>query len=150
MKALVVFHDHGTAVIRRFLKPGFRHVFVVIESGAHWIMFDPRNGIPVQEVVADADFDLAGFYRKTGLLSGRNRSPTQAVRMAVDVRHLCRCGQENARNTNAAGANAMATFPPPDTRKSLEYVSFRLAWRPLQRSLAPHIQVEKGRCYIDP
>jgi len=64
--ALAVFHDHGGHWICRFLKPGFRHAFVCVRAGEFWIMFDPRAGVPVLEVVAETGFDLARFYRQHG------------------------------------------------------------------------------------
>ena len=66
MKALAVFHDHGSHISARFLKSGFRHVFVVVESGNYWIMIDGRAGVPVIEAVAAGGFDLARFYRDQG------------------------------------------------------------------------------------
>lgn len=66
MKALAIFHDHGSAAICRFLKPGFRHCFVCLAADDAWILFDPRAGVPVLEIVADVDFDLAGFYQSRG------------------------------------------------------------------------------------
>lgn len=65
-RALVVFHDHGSHWLSWVLKPGFRHVFAVVDSGEHWIMVDPRDGVPIIEAVADASFDLAAFYREEG------------------------------------------------------------------------------------
>lgn len=64
VRALVVFHDQGTHWAAPLLKPGFRHVFAAVEVGDYWIMFDPREGRPVIEVVAPAGYDLAAFYRK--------------------------------------------------------------------------------------
>lgn len=64
--SLVVFHEHGKGFLTRFLRRDFRHVFAVLRGERHWIMVDPRAGVPVVEVVADADFDLAGFYRDCG------------------------------------------------------------------------------------
>lgn len=66
MKCLVVFHGQGTHWASPFLKPGFRHVFVVLSVGAYWIMVDPRNGLPIFDVVAGTDYDLESFYRGEG------------------------------------------------------------------------------------
>lgn len=66
MKALAVFHDHGNHIFARFLEPGFRHVFIVLQSGNYWIRVDGMSGVPVVEVVAAADYDLAVFYRDEG------------------------------------------------------------------------------------
>lgn len=65
-RALVVFHDPEGARWQWLLKPGFRHVFCVIEAKGNWIMVDARDGVPVIEYLT-RDFDLAGFYREHGL-----------------------------------------------------------------------------------
>lgn len=64
MKALAIFHDYGHGRFRKWLRWGFRHVFVAILHKGYWIVVDGRAGVPVVEVVAGADFDLAGFYRR--------------------------------------------------------------------------------------
>lgn len=66
MRALVVFHDHGTHILAPLLKRGFRHVFAVRLNGQYWIRIDGMSGVPVAEVVAGADYDLAGFYLDEG------------------------------------------------------------------------------------
>ncbi len=63
MKAVAVFHDHGD---NRFLKPGYRHCFVAVQSGNAWIRIDTLAGRLVIEVVAPAAYDLAKFYRAEG------------------------------------------------------------------------------------
>lgn len=66
MEALACFHNHGNHILARFLKPGFRHVFVALQSGKYWIRIDALVGRPVIEVVCSADYDLATFYRQEG------------------------------------------------------------------------------------
>ncbi len=61
---LVVFHDHGHGFLRKCLRWGFRHVFVAVLNNGYWIVLDGQAGVPVLEVVAGADFDLAGYYRR--------------------------------------------------------------------------------------
>ena len=68
MKALAVFHDYGDGFLQRFLKPGFRHVFVAVQCGDYWIKFDGQTGAPTVEVVAGRDYDLATFYRGEGFV----------------------------------------------------------------------------------
>lgn len=63
--ALAVFHDHGYGPLRHLLRRGFRHVFVAVRRKGYWIVLDGCAGLPVLEVVAGADDDLAGFYRRT-------------------------------------------------------------------------------------
>lgn len=62
--SLVVFHDHGYGLFRRFLRRGFRHVFVAVRRKGYWIVLDGLSGLPVLDVAAGADDDLAGFYRR--------------------------------------------------------------------------------------
>ncbi len=66
MDALAVFHDHGTGFLSRFLKPGFRHCFVVVRNGDYWVMIDGCEGKPLVQVVAPANFDLATHLRSQG------------------------------------------------------------------------------------
>jgi len=66
-RALVIFHDHGTdEFLSRLLKPGFKHVFCVIDDGHYWIRVDGQAGMPTVEVIAGNDYDLAAFYRGEG------------------------------------------------------------------------------------
>jgi hypothetical protein len=77
MKAVVVFHGDGsdpreyfegtaTHPLSRFLRRGFKHCFVCLRTGDYWVRFDGRSGIPLVQCIADADFDLAAFYRDAG------------------------------------------------------------------------------------
>ncbi|MHA1566438.1 MAG: hypothetical protein ACTSX7_14085 [Alphaproteobacteria bacterium] len=65
-RALVVFHNNGAGVGRRWLHKRYQHVFVALPDGSHWITIDGRAGQPVFEVVANINYDLAGFYRAQG------------------------------------------------------------------------------------
>lgn len=67
--ALVVFCDATDLPWLRLLKPGFRHVFVALADGPHWITLDPLS--PHTEVAVQpvpAGFDLAGWFREQGLV----------------------------------------------------------------------------------
>lgn len=83
--ALVVFHDHGHGLFRRWLRWGFRHVFVVLRCDGYWIAFDTRAGLPVMQVAAGADFDLIGYYRRRhgftvlAIAAPRRRSPSPVM-----------------------------------------------------------------------
>jgi len=74
VKALTVFHGEGTnRLASRWLKPGFRHVFVAVcledpAAPAHscWLRLDWQTGEVAVELVAGATFDLAGHYRDAG------------------------------------------------------------------------------------
>lgn len=67
MKALVLFGGEGRHWATRWLRPGFRHVAVVVASGDYWIGVDPALGTPLIEVIAGTDQDLAAYYRASGL-----------------------------------------------------------------------------------
>ena len=81
-RAIVLFHHDSNHPLRRFLKSGFRHCLVVVETGDYWVLIDPRDGMPKIEVVAGATYDLAGFYRRndymaveTNIVGGKLISP---------------------------------------------------------------------------
>ncbi len=68
MRALVVFSGRTDLRWLRLLKPGFRHCFVAIHDGRHWLTLDPlasRTELRVEPVPPDAD--LAAWYRGLGL-----------------------------------------------------------------------------------
>ncbi len=89
MRAIAVFHDHGGGRLRPFLRPGFRHVFCAVRSGAYWIVVDGRNGLPEIEVAAGAEIDLAAFYRGLGYsvaeIAALPRPPRQPVALVTCV-----------------------------------------------------------------
>lgn len=68
-RALVVFcDDDGRIAWLRLLRPGFRHAFVAIQDGPHWITVDPLS--PHTEVALQTlpdGFDLAGWFRGQGM-----------------------------------------------------------------------------------
>lgn len=66
MNALAVFHGHGNHWLDPVLKPGFRHVMAAVREENYWVLIDPRAGTPAVTVVANADYDLARFYRDLG------------------------------------------------------------------------------------
>jgi hypothetical protein len=66
LKAIVVFHDVGTGWASRFLRPGFRHVFVAVEADGQWIRIDGMDGLVKVSIDAPADYDLAGYFRAEG------------------------------------------------------------------------------------
>ena len=40
-RALLVFEDRAESILLRRLRPGFRHCFCLVQSGANWIVCDP-------------------------------------------------------------------------------------------------------------
>ncbi len=65
-RCLAVFHGDGHGFLARFLKPGFRHCFVAVLNKNCWVVIDGRNGVPDIDVFAQADYDLATFFRGQG------------------------------------------------------------------------------------
>lgn len=65
-QALVVFHNHGNHWADRWLRPGFRHVFVCIQTETAWLSIDGKAGLPDLDIVARKEYDLASFYRQGG------------------------------------------------------------------------------------
>ena len=66
--ALVVFS--GTADLRwlALLRPGFRHCFAAIESGRHWVVYNPLSHWTEIAVLENTRGDaLAAWYRQHGL-----------------------------------------------------------------------------------
>jgi hypothetical protein len=68
VRAWAVFTGQTDLAWLRLLKPGFRHCFLALNDGRHWLTLDPLatfTELAVQPV--PADFDLAGWYRANGL-----------------------------------------------------------------------------------
>ncbi len=66
-KAFVVFTGQTDWPWLRWLKPGYRHCFVLIHDGAHWLSIDPMlNHTEVQVHNVPADFDMAGWLKDRG------------------------------------------------------------------------------------
>lgn len=67
MKAWVVFSGHADMAWLKILKPGFRHCYVLLNDGKHWITIDPLSNymdINVQEM--PAEFDLPRWMQVRG------------------------------------------------------------------------------------
>lgn len=68
LKAWVVFSGQADRPWLRLLRPGFRHCFVILNDGRHWLSFDPMlNHIDLR--VHDhvpAEFDLPRWLRERG------------------------------------------------------------------------------------
>ncbi len=67
LRAFVVFTGQADWPWLRWLKPGFRHCFVLLNDGMHWISVDPLlNHMEVQVHNTPAGFDLPGWLRSRG------------------------------------------------------------------------------------
>jgi len=67
-RAWAVFSGETGIAWLRILRPGFRHCFLVLADGPHWVTMDPLSAftdIAVQPV--PADFDLPEHLRARGL-----------------------------------------------------------------------------------
>lgn len=68
LPALVIFTDQTDLPWLRILKRGFRHCFLAIFQGSHWLIYDPL--VHRTEIIAldlPMHFDLANWYREHGL-----------------------------------------------------------------------------------
>lgn len=66
-RAWVIFSGHTDIRWLRFLRPGFRHCFVLMNDGRHWITLDPlshHTEISVHHV--PPTFDLPGWLTSRG------------------------------------------------------------------------------------
>lgn len=60
-KAWVVFSGQSDLAWLKILKPGFRHCYVLLNDGRHWISVDPLSNsmeVSVHHVPAEFDFPL--------------------------------------------------------------------------------------------
>lgn len=67
-RAWVVFSGEAELAWLRLLRPGFRHCFVALNDGRHWITIDPLS--PFTDVAVPsvpADFDLPDWFRRQGM-----------------------------------------------------------------------------------
>lgn len=66
-KAWVVFSGKADVPWLRLLKPGFRHCFVLLHDGRHWLSVDPMlNYMDVQYQKVPRDFDVADWLKERG------------------------------------------------------------------------------------
>ncbi len=65
-KALVVFHDGGAQWLARFLKPGFRHVYVALLTEHAWIVVEGLKAVPTVDIAASSGDDLKWFFEDHG------------------------------------------------------------------------------------
>lgn len=67
MKAVVVFGDSTGHWMRRLLKPGFRHCFVVVQTeGGNWLLLDGKDGVPHFSIIGGPGFSPRAFYEDLG------------------------------------------------------------------------------------
>ena len=76
--ALAVFSGAADVAWLKALKPGFRHCFVVVDCGGHWVVHDPlAHRTEIAVVAGVGGRDLARWYRRRGLrvVACRVRTP---------------------------------------------------------------------------
>lgn len=69
-RAWVVFCGEAELWWLKLLRPGFRHCFVMLNDGRHWVVIDPLA--PFTEVSVPAvppGYDLPGWFRRLGLVA---------------------------------------------------------------------------------
>ncbi len=66
-KAWVIFSGQSDLPFLRFLKRGFRHCFLILNDGKHWIAVDPlASTIEITIPDAPIDFDLPRWLKTQG------------------------------------------------------------------------------------
>ncbi len=66
-KAWVIFSGQSEWPWLRFLRPGFRHCFVILHDGARWLSLDPLlQHTELKAYDLPADFDLPQWLRQRG------------------------------------------------------------------------------------
>ncbi len=66
-KAVVVFSNQNAIPWLGFLSKGFRHCFIVVETGAGWAVIDPLSNIMKVDNLSDLPaHDLVDWYRSRG------------------------------------------------------------------------------------
>lgn len=75
LEAWVVFSGASSLRFQRFLRPGFRHCFVILFDGVNWISVDPLLGrieIMVHQIPDHVDFP--GWLASQGLVVIKSRN----------------------------------------------------------------------------
>lgn len=68
-RALVVFSGRADLWWLRWLRPGFRHCFVVLECASGWVVVDPLSHYTaIAHVPFIQEFDPISYYRQQGML----------------------------------------------------------------------------------
>jgi hypothetical protein len=87
---LVIFSDRTELWWLRWLRRGFRHCFLALNDGRHWITCDPlahRIELVVQPI--EADFDLAAHYRCHGMTVVETKTAATPLRCAPIAVFTC-------------------------------------------------------------
>ncbi|HYG89513.1 MAG TPA: hypothetical protein VD978_25030 [Azospirillum sp.] len=67
-RAWVVFCGQAELWWLKVLRPGFRHCFVALNDGLHWVVVDPLSPCTDVSVLAvPAGYDLPGWFRRLGM-----------------------------------------------------------------------------------
>lgn len=82
MRAWVAFCGKAELRWLRVLRPGFRHCFLILHDGRHWLTLDPlshRLDLAVQPLPASVD--VPALYRRAGyrVVPARLRTPLRAA-----------------------------------------------------------------------
>jgi hypothetical protein len=66
-RALVVFSGRTELTWLKWLRPGFRHCFLLLDGPQGWLCINPlAHHTHIQPLQLPAGFDLAGWYRRMG------------------------------------------------------------------------------------
>lgn len=73
-EAAVVFTGRADLWWLKFLKPGFRHCFLALRDGGHWVVMDPlSHRTEIQVPPLDGGFDLCRWLEDQGFTVVRTR-----------------------------------------------------------------------------
>lgn len=87
---LVVFTGRSELRCLRWLKPGFRHCFLVIDDGRHWLVYDPlSHRTELRLVPAQPGVDLAAWFAAHGCRAVAAVPRAPARRLAPPLPFTC-------------------------------------------------------------
>lgn len=89
----VVFSGQTDRWWLRFLKPGFRHCFALLNDGRHWLSFDPMLHYTDLHIYADVpdSFDLPQYFKARGYVVLKARIRRDHITQRTDIIFdLCR------------------------------------------------------------
>ena len=69
MKTVISFRGYGNHPLKWMLKDGFKHTVIAIQTGDYWVEIDYAVGVPIVQVMAHKDYDIASYYQEQGYVT---------------------------------------------------------------------------------
>ena len=69
MKTVISFRGYGNHPLKWMLKDGFKHTVITIQTGDYWVEIDYAVGVPIVQVMAHKDYDIASYYQEQGYVT---------------------------------------------------------------------------------